>query len=104
MCAHVTADAAVLGAKFERRQLYCPAVSVMLLIIVAYLLVIQLNFIAVSPSVQYADSWAVEVTGGFEKANDLAKKHGLINSGKVRLDNLGYYIHYKGGLHYRLDH
>ena len=35
------------------------------------------------PSVQYANSWAVEVTGGDEKANALAVKHGFINSGKV---------------------
>ena len=39
------------------------------------------------PSVQYgeyANSWAVEVSGGEEKANALAAKHGFVNSGTVR--------------------
>ena len=57
----------------------------MLIIAIAAVLVIQLHVTVISSSVQYVDSWAVEVTGGAEKANTLAKKHGLHNSGKVRL-------------------
>ena len=37
-----------------------------------------------SPPVQYTNSWAVEVSGGEEKANALAAKHGFVNTGKVR--------------------
>ena len=33
--------------------------------------------------VHYANTWAVEVRGGTEEANELALKHGLINRGQV---------------------
>ena len=38
---------------------------------------------------RYANSWAVEVRGGEEVANALAKKHGLVNLGKVRVHRTG---------------
>ena len=55
--------------------------------IVCVLATYQAVAIAASPnlpaSVQYANSWAVEVTGGDEKASALAVKHDFIYSGKV---------------------
>ena len=32
---------------------------------------------------RYLNSWAVEVVGGKEMANDLARKHGFVNRGQV---------------------
>ena len=31
----------------------------------------------------YADSWAVEVSGGEDKAKEVAEKHGFVYRGKV---------------------
>lgn len=31
----------------------------------------------------YSNSWAVEVSGGYSVANEIAKKHGFINKGQV---------------------
>ena len=31
----------------------------------------------------FSNSWAVEIHGGLEVADDLAKKHGFINKGQV---------------------
>lgn len=57
----------------------------MLLRLLSCLLAIQLAVaIDLSPVLaSYADSWAVEVRGGEEVANALAKKHGFVNLGKV---------------------
>ena len=36
----------------------------------------------------YADSWAVEVSGGEKKAQELAEKHGFLYRGPVSQHNL----------------
>ena len=40
--------------------------------------------------VHYTNTWAVEVRGGTEEADELAHKHGLINRGQVK-----YYIQHR---------
>ena len=35
---------------------------------------------------QWSNSWSVEIAGGEEKANEIARKHGLVNMGKVSID------------------
>ena len=35
--------------------------------------------------IRYSNSWAVEVTGGKDKADEIAKRHGLINLGAVSM-------------------
>lgn len=32
---------------------------------------------------EFSNSWAVEIHGGLEVADDVAKKHGFINKGQV---------------------
>lgn len=34
---------------------------------------------------QYSNSWAVEITGGDAVADAIAKKHGVLNLGKVKI-------------------
>ena len=34
---------------------------------------------------RYSNSWAVEVTGGKDKADEIAERHGLINLGAVSM-------------------
>ena len=34
-------------------------------------------------SLLYTNSWAVEIHGGLDIANDIAQRHGLINMGQV---------------------
>ena len=36
-------------------------------------------------AVRYSNSWAVEVTGGKDKADEIAKRHGLVNLGPVSM-------------------
>ncbi len=43
---------------------------------------------------QWSNSWSVEIAGGEERANELARKHGLVNMGKVSSDNNTYTVHY----------
>ena len=38
-----------------------------------------------SQVVHYSNTWAVEVRGGAEEADALARKHGLINRGQVSI-------------------
>ena len=35
--------------------------------------------------IRYSNSWAVEVTGGKDKADEIAERHGLINLGAVSM-------------------
>ena len=35
--------------------------------------------------IRYSNSWAVEVTGGKDKADEIAKRHGFINLGAVSM-------------------
>ena len=36
------------------------------------------------PVAGFTDSWAVEVHGGIEAANEIAERHGFTNMGRVR--------------------
>lgn len=44
---------------------------------------------------RYSNSWAVEVRRGTEKAEELARKHGFVNLGQVRIQiaYIRIYIH-----------
>ena len=35
--------------------------------------------------IRYSNSWAVEVTGGKDKADEIAERHGFINLGAVSM-------------------
>ena len=35
--------------------------------------------------IRYSNSWAVEVTGGKDKADEIAERHGLVNLGAVSM-------------------
>ena len=35
--------------------------------------------------IKYSNRWSVQVDGGKEEADRLAKKHGFVNEGKVRI-------------------
>ena len=63
--------------------------SLFIWLFVSLLLAIDCN------AANYTTEWAVEVTGGIQVANELARKYGLWNRGKVGLLNLFVYIsHY----------
>ena len=56
-----------------------PHVAILLLIAVVLVLIVASK--SAKPS--YSNSWAVEVRGGPEVANELARKHGFVNRGQV---------------------
>ena len=39
---------------------------------------------------RYSNSWAVEVTGGKDIANEIAERHGFINLGAVSVTMMSY--------------
>ena len=53
--------------------------------------VIQLKPAGPGPFVEWSNSWAVEIEGGNDKANEIAHKHGFTNLGQVyRKKNYSY--------------
>lgn len=42
------------------------------------------EFYGAGEEVVFSNSWAVEILGGPEAADEIAKKHGFINKGQVR--------------------
>ena len=45
--------------------------------------VIQLKPAGPGPFAEWSNSWAVEIEGGNDKANEIAHKHGFTNLGQV---------------------
>ena len=64
----------------QRRSELCAAVVLLLICIVT----------GAKEKERYSNSWAVEVRGGAEKAEELARKHGFVNLGQVRIQLLTY--------------
>ena len=52
-------------------------------LLLEFFLITFLITLGVSDDVLFSNSWAVEVRGGPEVADDLARKHGFVNRGQV---------------------
>ena len=53
--------------------------------------------------IRYSNSWAVEVTGGKNKADEIAEGHGLVNLGVVSMTMI-FFVHTNYYFYYRLVH
>ena len=42
---------------------------------------------------EWSNSWVVEIEGGIERADEVAKRHGVINLGQVSLSAPAYICH-----------
>ena len=45
---------------------------------------ILLTYIQSLNDIKYSNQWSVQIDGGKEEADRLARKHGFVNEGKVR--------------------
>ena len=76
---------------------------------VCLFMVVVLLVPAMSLEKRYSNSWAVEVKGGQEVAEQLARKHGFINHGQVPVIRGNLWVYgerpctFKGGHHYHQD-
>lgn len=65
--------------------------------LVCLFMVVVLLVPATSLEKRYSNSWAVEVKGGHEVAEQLARKHGFINRGQVPIHDM-YTVHVSEGI------